>query len=174
MNKISCEICMDLIPLVQDGVASADSRQAVADHIAGCPACRALFDGQPPPESNGTQLLMQIQHKMQLFFVMLMMIGIFFGVSLLAGEDMFYNVLIMPVIGALGYGVSRWNALYQVPILLLVVHILVQTLGLIRGVERFDLLSLLWWTVILAMFVLLGTVITGLFHYAFRKEKKDE
>ena len=29
MNKISCDMCIDLMPLVQDGVASEDSRNAV-------------------------------------------------------------------------------------------------------------------------------------------------
>lgn len=29
MNKISCDICMDLIPLVKDGIASEDSGNAV-------------------------------------------------------------------------------------------------------------------------------------------------
>ena len=29
MIQITCEICMDLIPLVQDGVAAADSISAV-------------------------------------------------------------------------------------------------------------------------------------------------
>ena len=39
MNKISCDMCMDLMPLVQDGVASADSIAAVKQHIENCPAC---------------------------------------------------------------------------------------------------------------------------------------
>ena len=32
MNEISCDVCMDLIPLVQDGIASEDSREAVEQH----------------------------------------------------------------------------------------------------------------------------------------------
>ena len=33
MNKISCDICMDLIPLVKDGIASQESCNAVKNHI---------------------------------------------------------------------------------------------------------------------------------------------
>ena len=33
MIQITCEICKDLIPLVQDGVASGDSASAVERHI---------------------------------------------------------------------------------------------------------------------------------------------
>ena len=33
MNKITCDMCIDLMPLVQDGVASEDSRNAVLQHL---------------------------------------------------------------------------------------------------------------------------------------------
>ena len=42
MNKISCEICKDLIPLVKDGIASEDSVAAVEEHIKECENCKAL------------------------------------------------------------------------------------------------------------------------------------
>lgn len=42
MIQITCEICMDLIPLVQDGVAAGDSVSAVEQHIQSCPQCRAM------------------------------------------------------------------------------------------------------------------------------------
>ena len=46
MYEISCEMCRDLIPLVEDGVASADSRAAVEHHLQTCPVC----NGQPLAE----------------------------------------------------------------------------------------------------------------------------
>ena len=48
MIQITCEICMDLIPLVQDGVAAGDSVSAVEQHIQSCPQCRAMWEGQIP------------------------------------------------------------------------------------------------------------------------------
>ena len=42
MIQITCEICKDLIPLVQDGVASGDSASAVERHIQSCPQCRVM------------------------------------------------------------------------------------------------------------------------------------
>ena len=54
MNKISCEMCMDLMPLVHDGVASSDSRNAVLAHIETCPDCKSLFEGELPAPSSGT------------------------------------------------------------------------------------------------------------------------
>lgn len=52
MHEISCEICMDLIPLVLDGAASADSRRAVERHIQTCEICRAALSGEVIPESD--------------------------------------------------------------------------------------------------------------------------
>ena len=46
MIQITCEICMDLIPLVQDGVAAGDSVSAVEQHIQSCPQCRAMWEGR--------------------------------------------------------------------------------------------------------------------------------
>ena len=41
--KIPCAVCRDLMPLVQDGIASPESEQLVRAHIAVCPACQALW-----------------------------------------------------------------------------------------------------------------------------------
>ena len=37
-TKISCAVCRDLMPLVQDGVASPESEALVQAHMAVCPA----------------------------------------------------------------------------------------------------------------------------------------
>ena len=42
--KISCDVILDLIPLVKDGVASDDSSTIVKEHIKNCESCRAEFD----------------------------------------------------------------------------------------------------------------------------------
>ena len=58
MNTISCDICMDLIPLVRDGVASADSAAAVEEHLKTCPACRKAFGkGIPAPAKEKENLI---------------------------------------------------------------------------------------------------------------------
>ena len=45
MNGIPCDVCLDLMPLVQDGVASAASEALVEQHLEHCPRCRAIFGG---------------------------------------------------------------------------------------------------------------------------------
>ena len=49
MNKIDCEICMDLIPLVKDGIASEESYKAVEEHVKECETCRQLYGESHEP-----------------------------------------------------------------------------------------------------------------------------
>lgn len=40
--KLSCQIVQDLLPLVDDGVCSEDSKRAVSEHLDTCDACRKM------------------------------------------------------------------------------------------------------------------------------------
>lgn len=164
-------MCCDLIPLVKDGIASEDSREAVEAHMKACDACRAVFGGEAPPRVDVSRALMKFRRQIRIFSAMLMMFGISFGLSLTSGSGMFYNSLIMPVIGALGYFIFRWRAIYTIPSLLFLTHGLTNFFGLLRGGEHLDFYSLLTWTVLYGVFALAGVLIAGLLHYALRKEK---
>ena len=61
MIQITCEICMDLIPLVQDGVAAGDSVSAVEQHIQSCPQCRAMWEGQIPHSADSGRILEKVR-----------------------------------------------------------------------------------------------------------------
>lgn len=175
MNKITCELCKDLMPLVKDGIASEDSRQAVEAHVAECETCKKLYENKSnvPLEINPDLELElgRLKKKLQIFATVLMMFGVFFGLSLTASQEMFYNSLIMPVIGALGYVIFRWKAVYQVPLLLLVMQLLINFLGLARGMEYFAIMEIVLWVGIYSIFVELGVLVAGLLHFAFRKDK---
>jgi len=41
---MNCDIIQDLLPLYCDGVCSDETARAVEEHLAACPACRALLD----------------------------------------------------------------------------------------------------------------------------------
>ena len=160
MNKISCDMCIDLMPLVQDGVASEDSRNAVLQHLQECPDCRALYEGEIPTPSNTKEILGKVTRRAQLFSAMVMMFGIFYGLMLTAGNGIFMNVIIMPIIGGIGYYLFRWKGLYIVPSLLLVTHIVTNYLGL--GGEVLDSMGLFLWTAIYCGVALVGFVIAAL------------
>ena len=175
MNKITCDICKDLLPLVKDGIASEDSRLAVEEHVKECEECKKLYHGAAEDKSSINpdleQELGKLKRKLQIFSVVLMMFGVFFGLSLTASEEMFYNSLIMPVIGALGYVIFRWKAAYQVPLLLLVMQLLINCFGLVRGMEIMPVMGVVMWVGIYTVFVEIGVVVAGLLHFAFKKEK---
>lgn len=170
MTKLTCDICIDLMPLVQDGVASKDSVVAVEEHLKNCPECSALFEGQIPQPSDGKRIMKKIQHKIQIFMGMLLMFGVFFGLGLTGSSNLFLNAWIMPVIGGIGYYLFRWKSIYQTPCLLLITHIVTNSFGMIRGVEHLDFLTLVMWSAIYSFFATVGTMIAGLIHFGLRKE----
>lgn len=160
MSKITCDMCMDLIPLVKDGVASEDSRKAVEEHVKTCESCRAFYNIEETPIlADKEQIAIKMKRKMQFFFTILMMFGIFFGLGLTAGSDMFYNSLIMPAIGALGYIIFRKKVFYEVPFLLLITHLLTNGVGMMRGVEHMDIYSVFMWTAIYSILAVVGALI---------------
>lgn len=172
--RITCDICMDLMPLVHDGVAGADSVAAVEEHVESCAQCRALYEGQlPVPDHSGTRIE-ELRKKLRFFMTMILAFGVLYGVSLTAGEGLFLNAVVMPIIGAVGYYLLRGKAIYEVPLLILVTHFVTNTFGLIRGVEHLDILTLLMWCALYSLFALMGVVIAGLLHFALGKEDSHE
>ena len=177
MNKITCEICKDLLPLVKDGIASEDSRLAVEEHVKECDSCKVMYDNAAQEPSVNPDMefeIGKIKKRLQTFSAMLLMFGVFFGLSLTSSEEMFYNSLIMPVIGCLGYVLFRWKALHQIPILLLVILLFINGFGMIRGMEVMPVMQVIMWVAIYSVFVVLGILATGLLHFAFQKEKNYE
>ena len=175
MNKITCDMCKDLMPLVKDGIASEDSKLAVETHVTECEACKQLYENESAAllEINPDleRELGRLKKKLQIFATVLMMFGVFFGLSLTASQEMFYNSLIMPVIGALGYVIFRWKAVYQVPLLLLVMLLVLNFFEIVRGMEIMPVMGVVMWVGIYSIFVEIGILVAGLLHFAFRKER---
>ena len=44
MDRITCDIIRDLLPLYIDEVCSAGSRALVEGHLQNCPACKAEYE----------------------------------------------------------------------------------------------------------------------------------
>lgn len=78
--EISCEICRDLMPLVRDGVAGADSREAVMAHLEGCEACRMLFEEEIPVQNREHALdkaVKRVQTVSAMIYWGLVLVGMF-------------------------------------------------------------------------------------------------
>ncbi|MPN13808.1 hypothetical protein SDC9_161134 [bioreactor metagenome] len=177
LPEISCEVCMDLIPLVQDGVASEDSTALVEQHIATCAACRAAM-GQPvKPDEEGSRILVRIKRKFSWWLLLLILVGVIAGMSLQFNEMFAYNLIIMPFLGAAVYlwGQQKW---YTMPLLLFVGGFLWQLFSLnFTGfadsfAESAALAGFIGFSY--GALALLGTAVAALLRYAFAKEKQDE
>lgn len=94
MNEISCEICIDLLPLVLDGAASGESREAVLRHIQNCPACRSLWEGERVPQSEEEQVLPKLVKKVQaistVFLGIFLLLGIGICEWIMRGSSVFF------------------------------------------------------------------------------------
>ncbi|AFM00337.1 MULTISPECIES: zf-HC2 domain-containing protein [Desulfitobacterium] len=181
MNKISCPVCLDLIPLVKDGIASEDSRLLVQEHLAGCEHCsdswgeKTEADMGADTAMDDTVVLGKIKKQMMLFLLSIMLAGTLLGMVISNGMHMFYNGLIMPAIGGFGYMLFKRKA-YFVPLgLFAFSFIWVFVRGLIDGILTYtgiiDLISMsAWWSAIFSAFSAVGVLIAWLLHYAFKKE----
>lgn len=182
MTKITCDICMDLMPLVKDGVASEDSENAVMKHISECESCKKIYyemyinnksiieDDDIPKSINIDKVAKKVEKKINKYLGMIIIFGIFFGLSLTASEEMFLNSFIMPIIGAFGYYLFHWKAAYTVPCIIVISNFIINGIGFFRGVEHLNISSMVMWGAVYSLFAIIGTIIAGLLHFGLRKE----
>lgn len=108
MDKNSCNICLDLIPLVKDDVSSEASRRFVEDHLKGCKKCKERynkFNSQEieEVEIDSMRVLGRIRTKLYSLAGLVLILGTILGVNLIDSENVFYNLLIIPLLGGVAY-----------------------------------------------------------------------
>lgn len=177
-SKISCDICADLYPLVNDGIASEDSRLSVAEHISTCEKCAVLYDKEDNATSEKVsmdekRIGRKIKNKLVYVGFLLIVVGILLGVSLSMGEFMFYNIVIMPIIGGVGYFTFK-NKSYLVIIAVFIcvyARSVYDTLGYAFQGEFINaFVPPLWWAMIYTGLSVLGMLIAFLLRFGFKKE----
>ena len=182
--KTECSIVRDLLPLYVENMVSAETAQYVSDHLKECSECQSeleslqggegltAIENKPSAEATETKPFKTIMKRMNRQFYSLayaaLIFLIFLGFGWTGGENLMYNSLIMPVVGVFGYYVFKWKAIYKVPVLLLLIDLAVFAFQLVE----IGFADTLMWTMLYAIFVLIGIAIAFLLHYAFRKEEK--
>ena len=175
MSKISCETCADLMPLVKDEVASEDSKRLVQEHIQSCGECRRLYGEEVIFEDSDKIILSQLKRSLGKIFIIVIGLGILFGISLAGNQLMFYNILIMPTIGAISYFVLRKRAAYVCLAIFILVYLrwLYDSFGYaLNGSFIQAFLPPLWWAIIYLGLTMIGVVIAILLVFGFSKEEK--
>ena len=86
MDKLTCNIVRDLMPLVLDDIASADSKQGVEEHIENCETCRAYFEGmsmqisragEPVSDKGFKQFVRDLKRKNKIKKILLACLAVF-------------------------------------------------------------------------------------------------
>lgn len=178
MNKISCQICMDLMPLVRDGVASGDSCSAVKQHIAACASCQQAFAAteQVTADMNEKRVVRKIKQQLSLAALAMVVLGALIGVGVSDSSLIFYNIVIMPVVGAFGY-IALKEKSYLVPITMLpFAYVWYFVKHLLSGELSYQVLvfSPLFWGLIYAGLCALGVMVAALLGFAFSKEDRSD
>lgn len=182
--KLPCEICRDLLPLVQDGVASPESEAAVRAHLQHCEACRALWpeageSPTPAPLPDDEKVVRKLRDRINGWLVLFIAFGLIWGMassrSNLASGLLF--VLIFPFVSGFTYwwGGRTWRAVPVLGALLWAAFNLVGTRGYyVAGTEgtRLWLLCALVGAAVVAVLCLIGALAAALLKYAFGGKKR--
>lgn len=185
-HDLPCDICRDLLPLVRDGVASEASRRAVEEHVAHCEACRELWGEEaPPPPLHRDRVLGRIRRRLYAWQGAMTAAGLILGMVLANTGQAGYNILLLPVLGAVAQWLSPRRARW-LPLLvwgLIAAVTLWSNAGYLLGrlaewdwYNFFAILGLsILYGLLLGALCALGTLAAALFRYALRKEEtRDE
>lgn len=179
-TNISCDVCLDLIPLVRDKVASGDSDALVYEHIKSCENCKAEFENINITSENkidDKKIIQSIRKSLLLAGFVFLVCGALLGVYLSNSFGMFYNFLLMPIVGSCGYLIlkKKW---YFTPVGIFVlsyVWLFIQNIldgALSSGFK----IQIFWIPIFLSTIytglTILGVVIVVLLQFTFRKEGK--
>ena len=177
MTKISCDICTDLIPLVKDEVASEDSKKAVLEHINTCEKCKNLYGEEFVFQNSDKAIISKLKKNLIFIAIGIISLATVFGISLSASEFMFYNILIMPTIGAISYISLKKKFFYSCIGVFLVVYLrfLYDSFGYaLNGSVMQAFIPPLYWAIIYLGLTLFGVLIAFLLNFGFKKEVKYE
>lgn len=180
-SSISCEVCLDLIPLVRDHVASEDSVRLVNSHMQNCQSCQRVLGSETSPNDHAIddqKIINTIRRSLTLLGGGLLVMGGVLGIVLSNGMGMFYNFLLMPMIGALGYFIfnKKWPLVLIGVFLSSYIWIIATYMmegALEEGIGSWLFTSPLLLTGIYSFLVALGVAIAALLKFAFKKEKVE-
>ena len=182
--KNECKIISDLLPLYAEDMVCEETAEFVKNHLSECESCKKDFETfqngddlkevfkeeatKPTEDIKPFKKIMK-KMNMQLHSIssLLIVFFIFFGFLSMDSSNVFYNSLIMPIVGVFAYIIFRFKAFYKLPVLFLGINIFACLFNL-ADVEFIDIF---FWTSIFTAFVFAGILIAFLIHFALRKEK---
>ena len=176
--NVSCDVVLDLIPLVKDGVASEDSTTIVKEHIESCKSCKAEFEtfesiNIEQPSLKDKNIIFAIKRSIFITQLVILVVGAIIGVAITNSMNMFYNFIIMPIIGGVSL-IAFKRKWYLAPLGIFILTYLWETTKII-GSGEFEWIFLyagLYFSIIYSILVVLGVIIAMLLKFALKKEGK--
>ena len=124
-------------------------------------------------ENSEQNILMKIKRYVSMIYLVILILAILFGVSLSANEFMFYNILIMPLIGAMSYVILKKKAIGMCLAVFVIVYLrwLYDSMGYaFEGYFVQAFVPPLIWGLIYVGLTILGVIVAFLLHYGLKKE----
>lgn len=159
MNK-ECAIVQDLIPLVNDGVASQESQEFVLKHCKHCQECQKMLD---IPFYNEESLNQKWYKKLKMTSVVFLILFVLLTCSFHGTRSQFQNFIFMPIIGCLGY----WLFHKRVYFIYLLIFISSFLIGIING--SMNIYAIFCYILLSWLFISIGIIIYLCFQYAFSR-----
>lgn len=177
----NCDVIKDLIPLVNDDVASEESKKIVSIHCENCDACRKLLTNKISYQPKDEKIIKALKKSVLTTQLTIVSIGILIGIWFTGSNNTLYNFYIMPFVGVLAYLALRKRSLYM-PLFIIVLTELLQLLkaipylksGIAQNLQSLGtvLYGALFYAIIYALLSAIGIAISFLLSYTFRRDKK--
>ncbi|MBS1335127.1 MAG: zf-HC2 domain-containing protein [Blautia sp.] len=159
-----CEIIQDLIPLVNDGVASNSSKELVLKHCKHCTICESMLNKELPIYQE-EKLREKWKNSIQKSMLGILLIIILFSCSFTETFDQFNNFILLPLVGVLGYWIiHKYICIFYIaiPFIFILLKVLYQDI---------TLTSIILYAVIYWLLLTYGIMIYLCYAYAFKKER---
>ncbi|MFA7205237.1 MAG: hypothetical protein WC102_02800 [Saccharofermentanales bacterium] len=179
--NIDCNVIKDLIPLVNDDVASSQTKELVFEHCSKCSDCKSLLDEKITIFPKDEMMIKAIKKSLFISQIAIAILGILVGVWFTTSNNILYNFYIMPLVGAVSYLALKKKSLF-VPLGIITTVELMQILKTIpflsynfgKAINQIGtlLISNIYFGIIYAILSLIGILIAFLFEFTFRRDKK--
>ena len=184
---VTCAVVQDLMPLVRDGVASAESEALVKAHIKTCAGCRTLWDSLPagtaaPAQPDDAAVLKTVRTHVRLWLLVVIVVGLALGMlTLFRGSTTGLIFVIFP----LTCGIAYWfdDTVWKlVPVLAAAIVALAFLPGFVSEWQASTFLGALFAyltgismpVLVLVVLCLLGALAAGLLHYAVKGKGRKQ
>lgn len=178
---VDCDVIKDLIPLVNDDVASEESKKMVRLHCENCSDCRELLINKSGAQPKDEKIIKALKKSILMTQLAIVSSGILIGIWFTGSHNTLYNFYIMPFVGVLAYLALRKKSLY-VPLFIIVLTELAQLLkalpyleaGLVENLCALGVIlyGALFYAIIYALLSASGIAISFLLSYALGRDTK--